>query len=359
MTTKKIDFILQEASEGKAISKEDAVYLLSLNENSMEASLLRSRANEISRRRFGNNGLLLGQIGVDMAPCSGNCSFCFFAESHTSIQPAKLSLEEIINRCNRFAIGGAQGVFLMTMHQFGFEWFRDLCFNIRKAIPAHMELLANVGDLEIEQMKELKAAGISGAYHVCRIKEGEDSCMSPEKRMKTIENILESGLDWYNMCEPVGPEHTPQELVDQIWIGVDIPCTQHGVMQRFPVAGSPLYHYGEVSLPRLGQIVAVVVLATLNNKETKSIAVNVSNLVGLFSGANAFFPEAGEPTMIETINNKEGFTTATWRNSNEITTLDCRRMFLLAGFSGLMNTKGHYCMPISEHVEEELNIISK
>jgi hypothetical protein len=88
-------------------------------------------------------------------------------------------------------------------------------------------------------------------------------------------------------------------------------------MQRFPVPGSPLFQKGQISLSRLGQIIAVIVLATMGKKEMKSIAVNISNLVGLFSGANAFFPEAGEPIREEHPDGwqdtKEEFTTALWR----------------------------------------------
>lgn len=339
-----IETILNNAQAGNAISKQDVILLLSLPEYSLEAAVLRSTANNISRRRFENKGLLLGQIGVDMAPCDGNCAFCFFASSHTSIEASVLSPEEIISRCERFAAGGAQGVFLMTMHRFGFEWFRDLCADLRKKIPSQLEILANVGDVTLSQLDELKNAGVSGAYHVCRLREGTDSCMMPKDRVATIERIIESGLSWYNMCEPVGPEHTPEELVDNIWIGVDLPCRQHGVMQRFPVPGSPLFQHGQISLARLGQIVAVTVLATIGKPETRSIAVNVSNIVGLFSGANAFFPEAGEPDIqkeqLEASSGKDGFTTALWRQSNEITTADCRTMMNAAGFSYLMRSDG-------------------
>lgn len=332
---------LRKAEEGKAITKEDAIRLLSLPEQSQEANLLRSVANVVSRNRFGNKALLLGQIGVDMAPCDGDCAFCFFAKSHTQITPFVLSSEEIIKRCNGYVKGGAQGVFLMTMHRFGFDWFLDLVAEIRKGVPANFEILANVGDLRKEQLELMKEVGVTGAYHVCRLREGIDSSMKPESRIATIEKIIESGLDWYNMCEPIGPEHTPKELAEQIWIGVDLPTTQHGAMQRFPVPGSPLYDKGAVSLARLGQIVAVIALATIGQKQLKSIAVNVSNVVGLLSGANAFFPEAGEPEMSAVEENgKEGFTTALWRQSNEITTLDCRNMLKAAGFDGLMDTKG-------------------
>ena len=250
-------------------------------------------------------------------------------------------MEEVIERCKRFAIGGATGVFLMTMHRFGFEWFRDLCVEIREKVPADFEIFANVGDIGLENLKELKSIGVTGSYHVCRLREGIDSCMTPSSRRKTIEKIIESGLSWYNMCEPIGPEHTPEELAEQIWLGVELPCVQHGAMQRFSVPGSPLYKYGQISLSRLSQIVAVVVLATIGKPELKSIAVNVSNMVGLFSGANAFFPEAGEPEEDENIiDSKDGFTTALWRQSNEITTADCRAMLTAAGFSNLMTPKG-------------------
>ena len=336
--------ILKEAAHGRAISKAEAKTLLSLPENSLEAALLRSTADQVSRRRFGNRGLLLGQIGVDMEPCDGDCAFCFFAKSHTSIQASVLPTEEVIARCERFAAGGAQGVFLMTMHRFGFEWFRDLCATLRRSIPAQLEILANVGDVTASQLGELRDVGVAGAYHVCRLREGVDSCMPAAQRRATIERIIESGMAWYNLCEPIGPEHAAEELAEQIWLGVELPCRQHGAMQRFPVPGSSLYAHGQISLARLSQIVAVVALATAHKQETTSIAVNVSNVVGLFSGANAFFPEAGEPQSEDRppdqADGPEGFTTALWRQSNEITTADCRTMLAAAGFSHLMDTQG-------------------
>lgn len=345
-----VDRILRESWDGRPISRAEAVLLLGLSENSLEASVLRASASAIARQRFANSGLLLGQIGVDMAPCEGDCAFCFFAKSHTSIQPSVLSLEEILARCERFARGGAQGVFLMTMHRFGFAWFLRVCAELHRRFSSQLEILANVGDLTASELQELHTVGVTGAYHVCRLREGVDTCMNPANRRATIERIIEAGLSWYTMCEPVGPEHTPEELAEQIWLGVDLPCTQHGVMQRFPVPGSPLFHYGQVSLTRLGQILSVVVLATIGKENVKSVAVNPSNLVPLFSGANALFPETGEPEESdpqELVRPQEGFTTALWRQSREITTADCRNMLLAAGFSHLMDTRGRPTQSLS------------
>lgn len=344
MTDKGIIRILRGAESGKGITKAEAIRLLSLKENSLEASLLRSVANNISRQKFNNNALLLGQIGVDMSPCDGDCAFCFFAKSHTTSEPSVLSVKDVISKCKNYVRGGASGVFLMTMHRFGFDWFCQLCTDLKKHVPDSFEILANVGDISFNQLKTLKDIGVSGAYHVCRLREGIDSCMKPGSRRATIERIVDSGLSWYNLCEPIGPEHSPDELAEQIWLGVELPCIQHGAMQRFPVPGSALFKYGHVSLSRLAQIVAVIVLATINQKSVKSIAVNVTNLAGLFSGANAFFPEAGEPevnaSQLSDFGKNDGFTTALWRQSNEITTADCRNLLVAAGFSGLINANG-------------------
>ena len=180
-------------------------------------------------------------------------------------------------------------------------------------------------------MQELRSAGVTGAYHVCRLREGKDSCMTPASRLATIDRIIASGLDWYTLCEPVGPEHTPAELAEQIWQGVGRPCRQHGAMQRFSVPGSPLHKHGQISVQRLNQIGAVVALATQNKSEVRSIAINVTNLSGLFCGANAFFPEAGEPAAQPPADAAAGFTTALWRQGTEIATADCRALFAAAG----------------------------
>lgn len=333
-TDKRTESILRNALDGTPINQQDAEHLLSLPEDSTAAALLRSVGNYMARKRFSNTAFLLGQIGVDMAPCDGGCAFCAFAKPHTTIQPSTLSTEEVIARCEGFARGGAQGVFIMTMHRFGFDWFLNLCASVRKAIPAELQILANVGDLELSQLTTLREAGISGAYHVCRLREGVDTRMSPVQRRATIERILEAGLDWYNSCEPIGPEHTARELVEQIWLGVELPCRQHAAMRRFPVPGSPLFAKGQISLARLAQIVAVIALATLARRNLASIAVHESNVIGLLSGANALYPEAGEPRAEEQDPNwrEDGFTSALWRQSKEITTADCRAMLALAGF---------------------------
>ncbi len=338
--------ILGRAMASEGPSKEDCIYLLCFPERSIEAGMIRTVADAVSRKRFGNEAMLLGQIGVAMAPCDGGCAFCAFAKPHTTIRESTLSVEETIERAIAFERGGVAGIFIMTMHYFGFEWFLDLVSRVSKALPAETRLLANIGDIDAAQMQALKDAGLTGAYHVCRLREGIDTHMTPRQRIRTIECVRETGLDWYNSCEPIGPEHTPEELAEQIHLGRELGCAQHAAMRRFPVPGSPLFRHGQVSLSRLAQIVAIISLATLESKTVRSIAVHEPNLLGLMSGANALYPEAGEPdpapegAPLTGHEATEGFSSALWRRTLEITTADCRKMLLETGFTTLRRGNG-------------------
>ena len=80
----RLDRVLQGALDGNAPGRDDCVYLLTFPAESLEAAAIRAVADAASRRRFGNREMLLGQIGVEIAPCPGNCKFCTFGEDHTT-----------------------------------------------------------------------------------------------------------------------------------------------------------------------------------------------------------------------------------------------------------------------------------
>jgi biotin synthase len=124
------------------------------------------------------------------------------------------------------------GFSLMSIHQFDFDRFLEVFAAVRTAIPAYIGVGANVGDITLEQVKELKAAGASGAYHEIRLREGIDTKLDPKQRLQTIRNIQEAGLNWGYTCEPIGPEHTDEELVDHILFGMSLHPSYSGAMRR-------------------------------------------------------------------------------------------------------------------------------
>jgi len=63
--------VLANALEGRPPSKPECAALLRLAPDSFEAAVLKATADVVSRRRFGNKGILLAQIGLETAPCPG------------------------------------------------------------------------------------------------------------------------------------------------------------------------------------------------------------------------------------------------------------------------------------------------
>ena len=93
--------ILDAAQSGIAPTRDEFVFLLQFPETSLEASLLRTVADASTRQRFDNGGIVLGQIGVEIAACPGKCKFCSFGEGHTAFEPSVMSDEDILRSASR------------------------------------------------------------------------------------------------------------------------------------------------------------------------------------------------------------------------------------------------------------------
>ena len=286
--------ILSKASDFKAPEKEELLFLLNLDCGSKEAEALRDCANKITRKRFNNKPLVLAQIGIENHPCPANCKFCSFAQDINSANEV-LSIEEISKKALEMSAGGKlDALFIMAMHDYDADYLLKVCAHLRKIISERIKLVVNIGDTSRDFFKALKEVGVSGAYHVCRLREGSDTRLNPKGRISTIEALKSLGFDWYNCCEPLGAEHTNEEILEQIEIGNTYECFQHAAMPRVVFENSPLAGRGEISQLRLAQIVAVVTLASLKNKALKSIAVHEPNILSLNSGANSLYAESGK-----------------------------------------------------------------
>lgn len=332
MIVNKVRDILESALSGAAPSRDACEKLLTFSEHSMEAAQTRAVADHLSRQRYDNKAMLLGQIGVETAACPGNCRFCVFGKDHTTFPEVRMTREQLIERLHDFVRGGAlYALFLMYMHEYDFSQLLETVSTVATELDGRCELVVNVGDFDLEQAWDLQAAGADGAYHVCRLREGEDTDLAPEARKQTIEVIRDAELKWYYCCEPVGPEHTPRELVDQMFLGVERGCFQHAAMRRVWLPDSPLADRGQISELRLAQIVAVVTLASLGSPETRNIAVHEPNLIGLTSGANVVYAECG-------INPRD--TAEDTASGRGLDTEACRKMLYEAGFSALQHPRG-------------------
>lgn len=321
--------LIEKIQSGNAITQEECAFLLKFPETSLESAITRGIADCMSREKFGNTGLVFGQIGFEVYPCPGKCKFCSISEEHTQFQKSLMNDETILAAADNFtASGDLFALSLMAMHDFDFNRLLHVVQIVRSKIHAQTQVIINIGDFELTQAKELKAAGANGAYHVLRLREGTDSSLDPEVRKKTMRNIRQAGMDLYYCCEPIGPEHTAEEMAEQIFLGIDYGCFQHAAMRRVNIPASPLAKYGQISELRLAQVVAIVTLSALHCPELISIGVHEPNLLGITSGANAIYAETGinpRDTEKETSGNRG------------LDVLACKKMLTEAGFTNIFH----------------------
>lgn len=288
----KINTILEKACSGIPLSREEVLALIKIDENTLEADSIRQAGRYISRKRFGSRAMLLCQTGIEAFPCIADCKFCSFGKSSFSEELWKISEKELHAVTKQITGQGVFAHFLLFMHNSLFESLLSSVEKAKKYLPKGTNLVMNCGDLERIQISELKNAGVTGFYHVLRLGEEVDTTLKKRDRIQTIEFLKQEGLDWYTCCEPVGPEHCAEEIADQIMLSRELSCFQNAVMRRICVTAS-MRDRGKISLLRSAQLVAIVALAMVGNRELSSIAVHEPDLLGLYAGANCIYAEFG------------------------------------------------------------------
>lgn len=309
-----INTILNKFNNNQILNKDELCSLLDIQIASEDYYKLLFTANNYSRKAFNNKGIIFAQIGLDAQPCHINCKFCSLAaNAMTNKECGVRTLEEIKDTAKTLSNSGIEDLFLMTTAEFSQEDFLHYANEVRKIIPKDMRLVANIADFDSEYAKKLKNVGVTGVYHIHRLREGIDTNAKPEDRIKTMNAVKDNDLELYYCVEPIGPEHTNEELVDEMLRPRDYPVEVMAVMKRTPIAGTELAKLGEISAARLAQICAV---ATLAMRPKRAMCVHEPDELCLMAGANQLYAECGSnPRDIayETSNNR-GFSTLDARN---------------------------------------------
>lgn len=138
---------------------------------------------------------------------------------------------------------------------------------------------------------EIKDTGYSGVYHALRLREGRDTSLSPKTRQESIRNFQEAGLSVGTCVEPIGPEHTNDELAEAILFTASFNPSFSGAARRITIPGARIASRGMISELRMSQIVAVTRLGmsqtVLGNCTHKPCSL------GAIAGANLFWAEVG------------------------------------------------------------------
>lgn len=327
MISSKLQNILDKARSRQRLTKDDCRFLLSQPADSLESAIIRGVANDLIRQKNDNSAIIIGQVGVDIHPCEANCKFCSFGKGHTGIPVMKIDKEvlekAIVDFCKE---GDLYGMYLMTMADTDRDYLLDAIAFAKKVAAKETQIWINTGDNDKKFYEEAVAAGAVGAYHVYRLREGEDTLLKPETRLKSMENILSAGLQLFSCCEPIGPEHTIDELTDNIFLCLDMGVTQFGAMRRIAVPGSPLYSCGQISNLQMSHIMGCVGLVYASVDSARFFGVHEPCETGYLSGANFVTAETGanpRDTMLDTSKGRG------WDMNR------CRKLLYECGFSHL------------------------
>jgi biotin synthase len=283
--------ILQSAQNGSILNKEQALMLLGIGNGTSEFYELLAVANELTREAFDNKGLVFGQAGINAEPCTKNCRFCSLGKGHYSLSSIwRRSEEEVMAEARSFIEAGANDVFLMTTADYPVDEFLEIGRAVRRITPDSVRLVANIGDFDDDTAKDLRNVGFTGAYHIHRLREGVDTGIPPEVRLRTLDAIKGAGLELYYCVEPIGPEHTYEELVAEMLRAQEYDVGVMAVMRRIPVPGTPLATKGQISALELTKIAAVTRLVVQPHR-----AMNAHEPVqmSLLAGVNQVYAETG------------------------------------------------------------------
>jgi biotin synthase len=283
--------ILSKVRNGIDLTKKDAIALLNIKTTSQEFYELLAVANELSRSKYDNRAYIFAQIGINSAPCSGNCKFCSLAIDSFSVDKKfEKDQNQIVLEAKALESDDINSLFLMTTADYDKEKYLSTGEAVRNNISQKIQLVANTSDFDYEYAQQLKSVGFSGVYHVVRLREGIDTNLKKETRIKTLDAIKKAGLELFYCIEPIGPEHSYEEIADEMLRAKEYGVNIMAVMGRVNVPGTSFADKNVLSELELAKIVAVTRVVT---DPKKSMNIHEPMKIPLLAGVNQLYAEYG------------------------------------------------------------------
>ncbi len=245
------------------LSSQDCKYLLEFTDRSSEANLAVSLANRLVHQACAETGQICMEIETVTGPCPGNCGFCRHAEA-TSMESFSEIEDDALARIAQ-GLGLFSDVRSIRLTSCAYADIGTVCRQVRivkeNAKPG-TRVYVNTGDLDPDECGMLKDAGAYGAVHAPRLGEGRDTGIKPEVRLETIRNLVRNGLEVVTGVEPIGPEHSTEDIVDTFFMTLNMGCAGCEVIPREPVPGTRFNQYGKLNPSRFNHIRSVLTLGS-------------------------------------------------------------------------------------------------
>ena len=283
--------LVEKGMTGVGLTDDEMCKLYAVDPRSRVAAYIRWGANELAHQSGDGLAEIHGQIGLNASPCPKNCKFCSFAVCN-SIRKERIELppEEVQECAKLYLDQGVNLIILMCTASYKFSRLLEMAQAAREVVPPEYPLLVNCEDLTFERALQLKEVGVNGCYHALRMREGVDTEIPPENRLATFENIRKAGLSLQTCVEPVGPEHTPEELTYHSRICIESGANSAGVGRRVTLPGTLVGDRGMISDLENARNVAVYRLAA---GWTPKLQCAMATSLSAAAGANLSWAEMG------------------------------------------------------------------
>ena len=317
-----IDSLIKRTMDGGMLSREETTALLDLEPDSPKAVIMEQKAGAMAKTVTNGTGRIWSAVGVDRHPCTMNCKFCSFGNEWGLVKDDyKYTKEEVIELAKAYVNAGVTTLTLRSTEFYDVKTLTEWLADIRAAAPGDYAINLNVGELSPAMAEAAYQAGATSAYHVMRMREGVDTPFNPEVRERTIRVIADSPLRFGTCVEPIGIEHTNEELADKIIYNMHMRPYGMGVMFRVNVPGTPFEGYDDIPKERMLQILAVTRIAV--GTQIRCMGMHPAMPESLYAGGNSFTVELGANPRDTEFNESE------WRN---FSAEEAKRVIEEAGF---------------------------
>lgn len=287
-----IAYAEQHALGGEVLPREKIIELLRIKPGSEAWSALGAAARRVAHKLVHDRAYLWGALGVDYAPCTMNCDFCSLGEKWGLVRERReYNEKEIIRQVREYQESGVRWIVLRTTEFYSKERLGERIRTIREKVPGPYSLGLNIGEFDLEMAHWIHACGVDFIYHSLRLGEGKDTRFDPQVRLNTLHAVQQSPLKLVFLVEPIGIEHSDEEIADICLLTAQYGAIVSGAMARIPVAGTPLGAHPQLEERRLAQIIAVTRLAC--GARVPDICVHPGSQLCMEFGANVTVVETG------------------------------------------------------------------
>lgn len=285
--------LLKQSRNREPFSKEQLVWMLQLAPESPESYLIMQEARRLSLEITGDQHEVHAQLALNLAPCPKNCKYCSFAVTNGVFNKStKLSHQEAVRDALILEQAGANAVYVMTTANYDFGELLEISAEIKRHLKPETVFVANVGDRIPAEARRMADVEFNGVYHALRLREGTDTAISPQKRLESFRAFKEADLGLGTCVEPIGPEHSAQEIAELILLTGQLEPAYSGAARRISIPGTELaIKHGMVTELRQAQIVAVTRLGVPDT--VKGNCTHEPCCLGAAAGASLFWAEIG------------------------------------------------------------------